>query len=170
MVRPGASSFEPAALFALYSAVGYAVGQMLGRSLAQKVSPIVIANWQNTIYLLAAVVLALIFHLTGPHEAVHKSLAFLTRALAWPSAHDLIVLSALGTLAALVMVAFIEAYRLAPANFVAPFEYSAMIWAVVFGYRLFGELPDGWTWAGMSIVVGAGLYMLFMDARRAHMG
>jgi drug/metabolite transporter (DMT)-like permease len=170
MVRPGASSFEPAALFALYSAVGYAVGQMLGRKVAQKVAPIVIANWQNTIYLLAAVILALAFHFTGPHEVTHKSLTFLTRPLIWPSLHDLIVLGSLGALAALVMVAFIEAYRAAPANFVAPFEYSAMIWAVGLGFWLFGDLPDRWTLIGMAVVVGAGLFMLFMDARRHHTG
>jgi drug/metabolite transporter (DMT)-like permease len=101
----------------------------------------------------------------GPIEAHHKSLAFLVRPLVWPSTHDVILLGALGGLAALVMVAFIEAYRSAPANFVAPFEYSAMIWAVGFGYWLFDEFPDGWTWAGIAIVVGAGLFMLWADAR-----
>ena len=45
MVRPGASGFEPAAFLALYSAFGYALGQMLGRPLAREVPPIVIANW-----------------------------------------------------------------------------------------------------------------------------
>ena len=50
MVRPGAGVFEPASLLALGSAFGYAVGQMLGRPLSQKVPPIVIATWQNFIY------------------------------------------------------------------------------------------------------------------------
>ena len=52
MVRPGGQVFEPASLLALYSAFGYAVGQMMGRKLAQQVAPLVIANWQNVIYLI----------------------------------------------------------------------------------------------------------------------
>jgi drug/metabolite transporter (DMT)-like permease len=165
MVRPGAASFEPASLLALYAALGYAVGQMLGRSLAQKVAPVVIANWQNWVYLIVAATVAVTIHVFGLYEGGHKSLAFLTRAFAMPTLHDGIVLGSLGALAAFVMVGFIQAYKLAPANFVAPFEYSAMIWAVGFGYWLFNDVPDAWTWAGMAIVVGAGLFMLAMDRR-----
>ena len=44
MVRPGVQAFEPAALLALYSAFGYAIGQMMGRDLAQRVETLVIAQ------------------------------------------------------------------------------------------------------------------------------
>ena len=47
MVRPGSEAFQPAALYALWSAVGYAIGQMIGRHLSLRVEPVVIANWQN---------------------------------------------------------------------------------------------------------------------------
>ena len=58
------------------------------------------------------------------------------------------------------MILFINAYRLAETNFVAPFEYSAMIWAVIFGLVLFGDFPDVYTWIGAAIVIVAGILMI----------
>jgi drug/metabolite transporter (DMT)-like permease len=169
-VRPGAATFEPAALLSLYSALGYAIGQMIGRKLSRNVDPLVISNWQNAVYLAVAVLVAIIVHALGLHGETHRSLAFLTRPFAWPTARDGIALCLLGALAAFAMVSFVRAYQAAPANFVAPFEYSAMIWAVGFGYFLFGDIPDGWTRLGICIVVLAGLFMLYMDARRLRLG
>ena len=65
MVRPGVQAFEPASLLALYSAFGYAIGQMMGRELAQQVAPLVIANWQNAVYFIFAAVVGLIAQASG---------------------------------------------------------------------------------------------------------
>ena len=65
MVRPGMQAFEPAALLALYSAFGYAIGQMMGRDLAQRVEPLVIANWQNAVYFIFAAVVGVIAQASG---------------------------------------------------------------------------------------------------------
>ena len=54
MVRPGGDGFEPASFLALYSAFGYAVGQMMGRHYSQRVPPIAIANVQNAVYFATA--------------------------------------------------------------------------------------------------------------------
>jgi drug/metabolite transporter (DMT)-like permease len=165
MVRPGVQAFEPASLLALYSAFGYAIGQMMGRDLAQRVEPLVIANWQNAVYFVFAGVVGLIAQASGFAGESHKSLAFLTRPFVWPTLPDFLLLSAVGALAAFAMMSFISAYKLAESNFVAPFEYSGMIWAVLFGLLLFNDFPDFWTWSGMAVVAGAGLFMLFMDRR-----
>ena len=61
------------------------------------------------------------------------------------------------------MILFINAYRLAETNFVAPFEYSSMIWAVFYGIVLFGDFPDFWTWTGAGIVIVAGILMILRD-------
>jgi len=68
-----------------------------------------------------------------------------------------------GVLAACAMILFINAYRLAETNFVAPFEYSAMIWAVMYGLVLFGDFPDVFTWIGAAIVIAAGIAMILRD-------
>jgi drug/metabolite transporter (DMT)-like permease len=53
---------------------------------------------------------------------------------------------------------------------VAPFEYTAMFWAVLFGVTIFGDFPDQWTWVGAAVVVGAGLFMLWRDNRQKSSG
>ena len=163
MVRPVTSSFQPASLLALYSAFAYAVGQMMGRSLSQKVDTLVISNWQNLIYLAVAVVMGLVVYIFGLANEGSKTLAFLTRPPSWPEPNHYGVLLSMGFLAAVSMMAYVNAYRSAPANFVAPFEYSAMIWAVLYGVLFFHDFPDFWTLVGAAIVVSAGLFMLWRD-------
>lgn len=163
MVRPGAGVFEPAALLALLSAMGYAAGQMLGRPLSQKVAPIVIATWQNFVYAGVAVAMAVLFNTVDFGSFSHPSMIFMSRPWVWPGAFDAALLLGHGLLAGCAMILFINAYRLAEANFVAPFEYSAMIWAVGYGLLLFGDFPDTATWAGAVIVVVAGILMLLRD-------
>jgi drug/metabolite transporter (DMT)-like permease len=170
MVRPGVQAFEPASLLALYSAFGYAVGQMMGRKLAQHVAPLVIANWQNAVYFVFALLVGIIAQAAGFAGESHKSLAFLTRPFVWPTLQDFLLLSAVGALAAFTMMSFISAYKLAESSFVAPFEYSGMVWAVVFGLLFFNDFPDLWTWGGMAIVAGAGLFMLAMDRLKFQTG
>lgn len=166
MERPGAQSFEAAALLALYSAAGYALGQMLGRKLATEVTPVVIANYQNIVYLVVAVAMALVVEGLGLRAGGSGALAFLTRPWSMPALQDFLILLVMGLFAAAAMLCFITAYSLAASSFVAPFEYSAMIWAVVYGLILFGDRPDAWHLAGMAVVIGAGLFMMLLDTRR----
>lgn len=163
MVRPGLGVFEPAALLALMSALGYAVGQMLGRPLSQKVAPIVIATWQNFVYAGMAIAIWILFSAVDFGNFSHPSLVFLSRPWVWPGAFDAALLLGHGVLAGCAMILFINAYRLAETNFVAPFEYSAMIWAVAYGLVLFGDFPDVFTWAGGGVVIVAGILMILRD-------
>lgn len=59
----------------------------------------------------------------------------------------------------------IVAHRRAPAPVLAPFQFTQIIWMVLFGYLLFGDTPDGWSIAGASVVIGASLYMLYREQR-----
>jgi drug/metabolite transporter (DMT)-like permease len=170
MVRPGAANFEPASLLALYSAFGYAIGQMMSRKISQTVQPIIIANWQNLIYLMVALLIGVVVQLGGFTGEANKSIAFLTHPMVWPTAIDAGLLGSMGVLSAVGMMLYINAYKSAEANFVAPFEYTAMIWAVTFGILIFHDFPDQWTWTGAAIVVGSGLFMLWRDNKRRSSG
>ncbi|MEM8776774.1 MAG: DMT family transporter [Pseudomonadota bacterium] len=59
--------------------------------------------------------------------------------------------------------------RTADVSFVAPFRYTNLIWALILGWLVFGELPDAITMLGALIVVGSGLFMLYREARQARM-
>ena len=60
-----------------------------------------------------------------------------------------------------------HAFRLAPAATIAPFEYTALLWATLLGFLLWDELPDGVTLLGASIVIGSGLYIIFRETKKA---
>lgn len=163
IVRPGVSVFEPASLLALFSAFGYAVGQMIGRPIAQQVKPVVIALWQNAIYFAIGLALAIVFNVFETAHFSHPSLVFLSRELVIPSLRDGAVMMVMGILAAIAMVLFVNAYKYAETNFVAPFEYSAMVWAVTYGFFIFGDFPDSFTWIGAAVVITAGILMIWRD-------
>ncbi len=61
-----------------------------------------------------------------------------------------------------------EAFRLAPASLVAPYEYTAMIWAVGIDWIVWQVLPGARMLAGSAIVVGAGLYLLNRERKRPY--
>jgi drug/metabolite transporter (DMT)-like permease len=50
---------------------------------------------------------------------------------------------------------------------VAPFRYSVILWAVAAGFAVWGEVPDLWTWLGIAIVTGAGVYTIVRENRLA---
>ncbi|MCL7929955.1 DMT family transporter [Halomonas llamarensis] len=57
------------------------------------------------------------------------------------------------------------AFRFAPAAIAAPFDYSAMLWAVLLGWWFWGELPDVWVWVGSVLIIGSGLAIAYMERR-----
>jgi drug/metabolite transporter (DMT)-like permease len=53
--------------------------------------------------------------------------------------------------------------KLAPATVVVPYQYSMIIWAVMFGYAVFGDVPSMATIVGAAIIIGAGLYIFLRE-------
>ena len=53
--------------------------------------------------------------------------------------------------------------KLAPASMVVPYQYSMIVWAVIFGYVVFGDVPQVATLAGAAIIIGAGLYIFLRE-------
>ncbi len=58
----------------------------------------------------------------------------------------------------------IEAFRYGEAAVVAPFEYTAVLWAMLYGFIIWGDIPDRWIIAGSVLVVGSGLYILYRES------
>jgi drug/metabolite transporter (DMT)-like permease len=83
-----------------------------------------------------------------------------------PSAFHWLLLASLGVYAAFGHFLLIMAYRLAPASVLSPFMYTQLIWMVLLGLWVFGDVPDGWTLVGAGIVVASGLYLLYRERVR----
>jgi drug/metabolite transporter (DMT)-like permease len=62
-------------------------------------------------------------------------------------------------LVACAQALMIESLRLGEVGLVAPFKYTSLVWAVLLGLLVWGDLPDAWTWVGSALVVGSGLYI-----------
>ena len=86
---------------------------------------------------------------------------------AWPTAFDWLLLAGTGLFGGLGHLFLIRAFRAAPASVVAPFSYSSLLWAALFGFVIWGDWPDLWTWAGAALIIGSGLY-IFHRERKAH--
>ncbi len=72
-----------------------------------------------------------------------------------------------GLLVGLAHYLIIESFRLGEAALVSPFKYANVLWAVLFGYLLFGDLPGAATLIGAAIVIASGLYILRREHIRA---
>jgi len=53
--------------------------------------------------------------------------------------------------------------KLAPASVVVPYQYTMIVWAVVLGWLVFGDVPDAFTLTRAAIIIGAGLYILWRE-------
>jgi drug/metabolite transporter (DMT)-like permease len=94
-------------------------------------------------------------------------LSGLTLPFLWvsPTAPDLAVLIAMGLLGGIGQLLIVAAFFRAPASAVAPWNYSAMVWAALFGWTFWGEMPDEPVLLGAAIVIGSGLYLAHRETR-----
>lgn len=81
----------------------------------------------------------------------------------WPEPIELTALVSTGLLGGIAHIFLTESYRHAPQSVVAPFSYTSMVWALVLGYVLFGEVPVPLVFLGAAIVAGAGLFVIYRE-------
>ncbi len=149
IIRPGSEAIGLAALLPLGAALFNSAYQLSTRVLAHVDSPLTTLSY-------TAVIGALFSNL------------MLLEGWVTPSPIEWLKLMAVGLLGCLSHFSLIKAFSLANAAVAAPFTYSSLIWATLFGALVFGELPDLWTVVGALVIVGSGLYILYRErARRA---
>ena len=84
-----------------------------------------------------------------------------------PTPRDAFFLLLLGVLAGVGHWMIIGAFLRAPAALVAPFTYVQMIWATLYGWLVFGQLPDGLSALGMGVIVASGVGLFVLERRHA---
>jgi drug/metabolite transporter (DMT)-like permease len=142
IVRPGGSGFHPAALLVVVCSVAYATLMILTR-------------WMTRPHRPAETNSAFVFYMLAGQAAVGWAVA----ATRWrtPDGAALAGMAGMGVLGIAGNYGLAQAFRLAPVATVAPFEYTGLIWAVVLGALLFGDVPTPSFWVGAAIIVWAGL-------------
>jgi len=145
IIRPGLGVFQPAALLPLAGAFTYAAGALLTR--------MVRSDSVATSVMWSAVVGTVASSLVVP---------FFWQPIA---SDDLWVFALLGIFGTASQYLLVRAFSAAEAGALAPFGYTGLIWAGVWGWLFFGNLPDSWTISGATLIVVAGLYVWSREAR-----
>lgn len=165
MMRPGTAAFQVASLLPLAAAVCYAGLHILTRRIGGTESAATMAFYIQVVFLFVGVSFGLIAGDGRFGDQSDLSLAFLFRAWSWPAVADLPIFLVIGVGTAVAGYLISQAYRVAEASYVAPFEYLALPMAVVWGIVVFDEFPDVWDFVGMALILGAGLFMVWREAR-----
>jgi len=147
MIRPGAGVFEPAALVVLAGALLYALGIILVRGLSATEASLTIVFYFS---LFGSLVSALALPVAGTWPADWRAGA---------------LMAALGVVGGLAQLCLTRAYALAPVAVIAPFDYTAMIWAVLVGLTVFGDVPQLPVVAGAALVIAGGIYIIHRETR-----
>lgn len=163
IVQPGTASFNLGSVFILLSVLFYALAVIVTRRLQSTDSGATMAYYSSLVYLVASFALSPLALLIGETPNAHASIAFLLRAWATPSPVDLLIMCSLGLIWAGGMYSMARAYSLAQASVAAPFEYVILPINVMWGYLLWAEIPTWATWAGASLTLLSGLYILHRE-------
>lgn len=157
MLQPGSGLFEPAALLSLISAALYACAMLMARKMGNHLPTSVMAFYQNGFFLLGSAFAAGLLHVLGIEHAAHPSVAFLVRPWSMPTPMDGLLISICGVVAAVGTLFLTAAYRVAQSSTVTPFEYTGILWAPLWGFLFFAEVPKFSTFVGAAIILVAGL-------------
>jgi len=147
LIRPGASSFEPAALIALLSAFVLAFEIIIVKLLSRREGTIQILLFSNgfgTILSGIAVVFIWI----------------------WPTPMQWLGLAAIGLLMLSAQSLFLFAIRRGDASFVAPLFYATLVFAALYDFTIFGIIPSALSFAGAGIIILGALLMAWSERRR----
>jgi len=103
------------------------------------------------------------------YAALSVSLLTLPAALffwRWPTLEELGMLLVIGLFGSLAQLSLSQAFREAEASVVLPFDFGKLIWASLFGFLFFSEVPDIWTWVGGSVIFASGSYIAYRERKR----
>ena len=154
--------------FAFLAALTYALNSVMARYISSRDNPWTVTFYFTVAHSAGGVITYLIVLLTAAGlDSTHPSLAFLFRDWTRPDITDLVIMCSLGVIATIGFFCLNKAYLSARAATVAPFEYSYILWAALFGYLIWGEAPTALTVIGLSILIGSNLFALRTEVKDA---
>ena len=147
IANPGADSFQIGALFALGNAVlfGTVVAGVRGMSSTESAETLIMYQLS---FLTAAYAL------------------FLPFGFAMPTGFDLLLMIGSGIGNGVAQYLWTRAIHLAPTSAVVPFQYIQLVWAMLLGFAIWGDLPTAGLLIGSAVVIGSGLFLFWHETRK----
>lgn len=146
MLRPDPSGFNIGVLGAIGCTVCYCTTSLVVRYMGQRENGYSFAFYGNLFSII----------LMG---------ALLPFVYVPPTLQDWVLFATTGTVAGLALPILCDAFIRAPSPVVAPFQYTQMLWGMLFGWLLFGDLPTPRLLVGGAIVIVSGLYLFYREAK-----
>ena len=146
MLRPGGGALNWAAFLPLGASLGGAMRDIITRKMSVTES-----SFSTLAFTTLAVTLA----------------GLGTLPLGWQPIQniDIALLALASVLVASAHFLLIETFRLAEASLVAPFKYLSIVWGTLYGFLIWGEMPDAWVWLGAALMMSSGLYIFYRESR-----
>jgi drug/metabolite transporter (DMT)-like permease len=145
---PGGLAFSGATVAVLVAAACWGVAVILMRQIARRESTALQMFCTNAVFLIA----------TAAATSWRQQ---------WPDWFQVGLLAAVCAAGAFGQFCLFEGARRAPASVMATVEYSALIWAFVLGFLVFGDVPRTPVFVGAGLILSAGAWLLFCERRRA---
>jgi len=149
IIQPGLEGFAPASLLAVVAVAAVALRDLSSRAIPSDVTGIQLAAWAFASLIPAGL---LLMGVTGTPAVM-------------PQAPDLLRLAGAFVFGGVGYYALVGATRTGEVAVVVPFRYSRLVFAMILGALVFGERPDLLMLAGAALIVGAGVYTIWREAR-----
>lgn len=155
-------------LLPVLSALCYALNQLMTRKLGVTSKASALSVYIQITFILVSL---LFFFVAGDGRfaegTTNPSLLFLLRAWIWPAPGDIWAFVGLGLNSAGIGYCLSQAYRMADAATVAPFEYVGLPLAVFWGWAIFADLPVLEVWIGIILILSSGLFVFVREQQKA---
>lgn len=153
VIQPSFAAFGAVALFPLGTAIGFAFYILVTRGLSRRMHPVTLQFHTGLIASLLCLPLLLLAQGSGTE----------LMDLVWPEGIAWLWLFGVGCFAAVSHMMMTYALSLAPSATLAPLQYLELPVATLLGYLMFQDFPNALTLTGITIIIGAGLYMIHRE-------
>lgn len=161
VVGPTGQIANLGAIFAVLAALTYASMNIVTRYVGSYDRPWTMSLYSIMVFLAGSGLASLVVATFGSSIATNDpSLQFLLRPWVVPATTDLLLVILIGLNWAVGSYCLGKAYSVAPVSVIAPFEYTYIIWAVLFGFLIWSEVPAATTFIGLALLIGSSLYIL----------
>ena len=147
ILRPGFLDINFGSILVVGSAIAVAASKLMVKSLARTDTPITIVFYLSLTLTIITLVPAIFFW-------------------TWPTMENWLWLILLGTGGSLAHVLQAHAYKVGEITAVEPVSYIRLLWAALFGFILFNELPSTWTWIGTAIIVSGAILLTHSESAK----
>ena len=163
IVQPGGDTFDVYSILPIISALAYATTQILSRRLGTSDKASVMSFYIGVTFIIVSFIFWFFVGDGSFMGAYNSKLDILLRPWKWPNFADGMLMAFIGLLVTGVGYFLSQAYRVAEASAIAPFEFVMLPLALLWGYLFWGEVPSAIAGFGIGLIVASSLYVFLRE-------